>query len=246
MYIVLGIVALLVVVWVLNPKAFSRLWESASAQVGKGGRAAWSSDPVAIYQNQVDQAAEEINEATRGLEQYQGLVASLERQVETGDKESARLTARMKSCLENGQEDRAVELGTQLSRIQKDLETNRSQLEQYREAYQNNLRKIKLARQRIADAQSHSVKLKAELKMSKAEAEVANLAQKITGHSAALDGLAEVEREIQQQIDTNRAKSRVAADLSGEGIQELEALENERVQEGRDMVEKMKRELGMK
>src|SRR6185436_5220635 len=59
----------------------------------------------------------------------------------------------------------------------------------------------------------------AELKMSKAEAELTKLA-----HSFNFDvttDFGQIEQVIQDKIGLNRAKARVAADLSSEGVEEI-------------------------
>ncbi len=216
---------ILVAVYLLNRTAFNRIWSAASGQVGKAGRAVWSHDPIAVYQAEVDRSAEEIAEATRGLEQYRGLVARLQRQVENGDKEVARLTARIKVALQANDDNKATEYAVLLKKAEADLAENRGQLAEYQQSYENHLKKIKHAREKIAEAKSKAQSLDAQLKMSKAEAEIANLAQKVGIKGASLEGLGEIEDEIQRQIDTNRAKAQVARDLSSEGLADLEAEE---------------------
>jgi phage shock protein A len=55
---------------------------------------------VAVYQKQVDDSAEEIKEATKGLEQYRGLVSRIRRQVEADQKEVALWDIRARGFVE--------------------------------------------------------------------------------------------------------------------------------------------------
>lgn len=238
-----GLVVLLLAIF--QRKALMRCVAAIGAQFSKGSRAIWSADPVAVYQAEVDNSATEIRDATEGLEQYRGLVSRLERQVANGEKEVARLTARVKSFLASGDEGKAAEYAVQLKKAQSELEENRQQLENYKGSYQNNLKKIQFARQKIEAAKEKARKLDADLKMSKAEAETAKLAEKFNVRTNTLDGLGEIEDEIQRQIDTNRGKAEVARDLSADGLAEIEADEKAQKAEAAELLEKMKGEMGL-
>ena len=90
----------------------------------------------------------------------------------------------------------------------------------HEQAYDNNITKIKHASSNLARVREKIQKYDAEIKMSKAEAELAQLA-----HSFNFDvttDFGQIEQVIQDKIGLNRAKSRVAADLSGEGIAEIQ------------------------
>ena len=63
-------------------------------------------------------------------------------------------------------------------------------------------------------------KYDAELKMSRAEAEMAALANQF--HFNVTTDFGQAEQMLQDQIDKNRARVRVAADLSGEGVEEIQ------------------------
>lgn len=238
-----GLVVLLLAIF--QRKALGRMCSAIGAQFAKGSRVVWSADPIAVYQAEVDNSATEIRDATEGLEQYRGLVSRLERQVATGEKEVARLLARVKSFLTSGDENKAAEYAVQLKKAQTELEENQHQLDGYRNSYQNNLKKIQFARQKIESAKDKARKLDADLKMSKAEAETAKLAEKFNVKTNTLDGLGEIEDEIQRQIDANRGKAEVARDLSADGLADIEADENAQKAEARDLLEKMKNEMGL-
>lgn len=88
-------------------------------------------------------------------------------------------------------------------------------------AYNNNLTKIKHASGKLADLRHKIQKYDADLKMSRAEAELAKLAHDFNFNVTTDFG--EIEQTIQDKINLNRAKARVAADLSSEGLAEIEA-----------------------
>ena len=56
--------------------------------------------------------------------------------------------------------------------------------------------------------------------MSRAEAEIAELANQF--HFDVTTDFGQAEQMLQDQIDKNRARVRVAADLSGEGVEEIQ------------------------
>ncbi|MCY2965473.1 MAG: hypothetical protein NT069_17875, partial [Planctomycetota bacterium] len=62
-------------------------------------------------------------------------------------------------------------------------------------------------------------KYDADLKMSRAEAEIAELSRDFNFDVTTDFG--QIESVIQGKIDTNRAKVKVAADMSGEGLQDI-------------------------
>jgi alcohol dehydrogenase class IV len=87
-------------------------------------------------------------------------------------------------------------------------------------AYNNNVTKIKHATKKLAELKSKILKYDADLKLSRAEAEFAKLA-----HSFNFDvttDFGQIEDVIQDKIGLNRAKVRVAADLSGQGLEEIQ------------------------
>jgi len=100
------------------------------------------------------------------------------------------------------------------------MQENVSQLDMHENSYENNVRKIKHASKKLAEVREKIARYDAELKMSKAEAEMAQLA-----HSFEFDvttDFGQIEQVIQDKIGLNRAKARVAADLSEEGVVDIE------------------------
>jgi hypothetical protein len=91
----------------------------------------------------------------------------------------------------------------------------------HEKAYENNVTKIRLASKKLAEVREKIMKYDAELKMSRAEAELAELAHSF--HFDVTTDFGQIEQLIQDKISLNRAKVRVAADLSGEGLLQIEA-----------------------
>src|SRR5262249_60382119 len=78
----------------------------------------------------------------------------------------------------------------------------------------------KVAAQKLDDIKHKITKYEAELKMSGPESELAELAGQFDFNVTTDFGQAE--RVLQDQIDRNRAKVRVAADMSGQGIEDIQ------------------------
>lgn len=207
-----GIGLILIIVAILNRKAFSRFMESISAQIGKAGMMAWARDPIAIAQHRIDSYASEIAEATHGLEEYRGHISHVSRSIMDGEKECTRLDALVKSNLKDGNRDKAGTYVGQLQREQEHLKSYQEQLGRHQKGYDAQVAKIKRARENIVEERRKLALRGAELKMSQAEANLADLSTKFNVN-ASLDGMGEIDQELQRQIDKNNAKSQVLADL---------------------------------
>jgi SOS response regulatory protein OraA/RecX len=111
-------------------------------------------------------------------------------------------------------------------------------------AYGNSLKKIQHANEKLIELREKITKYDAELKMSSAEAEIAKLSETFDVNLTTDFG--EIESVIQQRIDQNRGKVRVAADLSQQGIAEINAEEAVRGQLAEQALQNFEAELGLK
>ena len=117
----------------------------------------------------------------------------------------------------------AAKFALELQKAKEELAANEQQLEMHETAYGNNLKKIQHANEKLIELREKIQKYDAELKMSAAEAEIAKLSETFDVNLTTDFG--EIESVIQQKIDQNRGKVRVAADLSSKGIAEIKAEE---------------------
>jgi phage shock protein A len=198
---------------------FGKIWGAFRAQLNKLANFFWTADPIAQMQYEYDMAVEQLKEGRQGLEQYRALVDRVGRQVAAGKARVAETEARTKAFLQAGQREAAAECALQLQRLQKDVSENEAQLKMHEDAYNNNLTKVKHATKKLGQVKEKIQKYDAELKMSKAEAEMARLAQDFNFDVTTDFG--HIEQVIQDKIGLNRAKVRVAADLSGEGLEQV-------------------------
>jgi phage shock protein A len=170
-------------------------------------------------QYEYDKAVDQMKEGREGLEQYRALVERVTRQVNGDRQHVASLEARIKAYLQAGERETASKFALELQKAKKELAENEAQLKLHETAYNNNVTKIKHATKKLSDLKNKIAKYDADLKLSRAEAELAKLAH--TFNFDVTTDFGQIEDVIQDKIGLNRAKVRVAADLSGEGLEDI-------------------------
>jgi phage shock protein A len=223
---------------------FGKIFAALRAQLNKIANIFFESDPIAVMQLEVDQATDRLKEGRKGLEMYRGLVESVARQVTAGKANAAQLESQIKAHLKAGNRDVAAQLALQLQKTQTEVANNEGQLQMHETAYQNNLLKIQKANKDILKVREKIQKYHAELKMSAAEAEIAQLSESFDMNVTTDFG--QIENVIQRQIDTNRGKARVAADMSSKGIETIKAEEAADKAMAEDLLSKFEVQLGLK
>jgi phage shock protein A len=223
---------------------FGKFWGAIRAQLNKVANMFWEADPIAQMQYEHDSALEQLKEGRKGLEMYRGLVERFNRQAATSRGHVQKLEAETKAYLKAGQRETAAKFALELQKAKQELRQHEEQLQMHETAYENNLKKIKHASGRLADVRTKIQKYDAELKMSAAEAEIAALAE--TFDMNITTDFGQIEQVIQTRIDKNRGKARVAADLSTEGLQEIEAEEQMQKSMAEDALTQFEVELGLR
>ncbi len=223
---------------------FKKFFGAIRAQLNKLANFFWEADPIAQMQYEYDQAVEGLKSGRQGLEQYRGLVERVTRQVKEGEAHVAKLTAQAKAYLKVGDRETAAKFALQLQKAKADLEQNKQQLAMHEQSYQNNLKKIQHANKQLVSVREKIQKYDAELKMSEAEAEIAQLSQ--TFNFDVTTDFGQLENIIQGKIDANRGKVRVAADMSSEGVAEIAAEERMESMMAEDALKGLEVELGMR
>lgn len=196
-----------------------KLWHTLKAQLNKLANFFWTADPIAQMQYEYDVAVNQLKEGREGLEQYRALVERVSRQVASDKSHVSSLEAKVKAYLQAGDRETAARFALELQKAKQELAENEQQLKLHEEAYNNNLTKIKHAGNKLAKVREKIARYDAELKMSRAEAEMAKLAQSFDFDVTTDFG--QIEQVIQDKISLNRAKTRVAADLSSEGVEDV-------------------------
>jgi phage shock protein A len=223
---------------------FAKFFGAIRAQLNKLANLFWEADPIAQMQYEYDSAVEQLKEGRVGLEQYRGLVERLTRQVKEGEAHVAKLTAQAKAYLKSGDRETAAKFALEIQKAKAQLEQNKENLAQHETAYQNNLKKIQHANKRLIEVREKIQRYDAEIKMSSAEAEIAALSQ--TFEMNVTTDFGQLEQIIQGKIDSNRGKARVAADLSQQGIAEIDAEQRMEASMAEDALRDLETELGMR
>ena len=221
-----------------------KFWAAFVAQMNKIANLFWEADPIAQMRYEYDRAVEQLKEGRTGLEQYRGLVERVTRQVSANRTHAQKLEAETKAYLKVGDRATAAKFALELQKAKEELAANEQQLQMHETAYGNNLRKIQHANEKLIELREKIQKYDAELKMSAAEAEIAKLAE--TFDMNLTTDFGEIESVIQQKIDQNRAKVRVAADLSQKGMADIEAEERMRSQLAEQALQNFEVELGIR
>lgn len=206
--------------------------------------ALWERDPIAIMRLEYDRSVEQLKEGRKGLELYRGLVERVVRQVSLGKSQVDKLKAEVKAYLKAGDRETAGKFALQLQKAEADLVQNQEQLRMHEEAYENNLKKIQYANKQLAEVREKIERYHADLKMTAAEAEIARIAGDLNFDVTTDFG--QIEQIIQQKIDVNRGKVRVAADLSSRGVADIKAKERMESQLAEDVLQQYEVELGLK
>ena len=198
---------------------FGKMWSALRAQLNKVANWFYTADPIAQLQYEYDQAVEQLKGGRQGLEQYRALVERVARQVIANELHVKNLEQKVKAYLTSGDRDTAGKFVLELQKAKNELAENQNQLKMHEEAYNNNLAKVKHATTKLQTIKDKIQKYDADLKMSRAEAELAELSKDFNFDVTTDFG--QIEGVIQEKIDKNRAKVRVAVDMSGQGMDEL-------------------------
>jgi phage shock protein A len=223
---------------------FGKFFGAIRAQLNKIANMFFEADPIAVMQLEVDSATERLKEGRKGLEMYRGLVETVARQVALGKANVSQLESQIKAHLKAGNREVAAQFAVQLQKTQTELAANEKQAEMHETAYQNNLLKIQKANKDIVKVREKIRQYDAELKMSAAEAEIAQISESFDTNVTTDFG--QIESVIQRQIDTNRGRARVAVDMSSKGVEAIKAEQAAENAMAEDLLSKYEVQLGLK
>lgn len=198
----------------------SRIWNAVAAQFNKLANFVWRADPIAQLQYEYDNLVDQLKDGRIGLEQYQALVARVTRQVVSERQQVAGIEQKIRAYLSASDRESAGRAALELQRAKAELKENEGQLAIHEEAYGNILLKIQFANRNLIKLRDKIVKYDADLKLSRAEAELIQVVSRF--QTSVPTDFGQVEQAIQDEIDRNRAKVKVAADLSADGVVEAQ------------------------
>lgn len=212
------VVAVLALLALIAPRAMRAFGLLATAEVNRAGRWAQNVDPSGQLDALVNAGMDQIGHAKDCLEAENTLVRQTQRRVDQLKEERSRLEDRIKAALSNGDPNHtANENALSLAQVRQQLASNQQQLAAHQQNYANFAKQVKLGHQKVSDAKRQATNLGVELEESKREAELNQFAQRFD-QSSFSGSISEATATIQAQIDKNRAKSTVAADLNSQAL----------------------------
>ena len=139
---------------------------ASSARGSRSGRQARphrpnEADPLALLNQAVDDGVTSIQNAKKGLENYRALILSVQRQVESGEKEKARLEARIQEAARRrrSESDRRRIRHDAGRRRAEHLTANREQLPRHKETYENFAKQVEIGQSQVLAARQKATRL---------------------------------------------------------------------------------------
>lgn len=192
----------------------TRAKTSIVAQVAKFFNFIGKKDPLAQYQLKIDEATEEIREATNTLPSLKGHIARLERELNSINDNIRVFDAKVNAAIKNNDDALATTLDGTLQRYEANKDSIQNQINTFKKNYDLAIKRIKNAQETIMKAKDESRRLGYELEMSEANKKAAEIAVSFSNvGDNALSDTQEIKSEIQRRIDENNAFSDVTADL---------------------------------
>ncbi len=200
---------------------------------------------IELAEMKLQEATERLKEGRQGLTTYQALVLKVQQQVDEGQRKIARLTSEIKAYLRSGNEAVAAQLALELSQAKQDLTNNEEQLALHQQAYESNLLKMKTALRDIQSTKNELEKKKAALRMERALAEVAEAAGALNTKFDVSSDFGRIMGRLDDQINQAKARSKVASDLSSEGIEQIKARQEAEKTMAQELLQQFKIEEGL-
>lgn len=201
---------------------FSKLWQTLWDQLAGIAYWGWGSDPLDRMQLEYDRAVEELKEGRQGLEQQRNLVEQIARQVRMHKERVALLEAQIRQHLAAGKREQAAARALEFNRAKEQLVESEESLAVYEESYERNFKKIQQATSRLAEVKQRINQYDHELKLTKAEAELAKVAENLDVDRG--DDFVRFEQALSEKLTALRAQLRASTELSDRSLTEMEAL----------------------
>lgn len=213
----------LAVLAVINRKAVSTFFYNIRSYLGGAARAMDSRNAVNNMKQSVDDAKAEIQGHVVKLNQSQGQIDSLTRDVTTYKSEENQLIGmiRERATEVNGDENDAVlqDLATQLANVRQNLADRTADLTEQTTLHNQVLAQVKDAVLRADNLEKQADRLGVKLDMSESRAQLATVGLNFqkSGAQSSLSDAERYQQEIQKQIDANNGAVKVAQQLAPTG-----------------------------
>ena len=197
-----------------------KLWHTLMAQINKIANIFWTADPIAQMQYEYDQAVAQLKEGREGLEQYRALVERVGRQAAMDKQHVAKLEAQSRPTSPRATARRPPVSPWNCKKPSRTRPRTKANSSCTKRPTTTTSPRSSTPAGSSSDVREKIQKYDAELKMSRAEAEMAKLATDFNFDVTTDFG--QIEQVINDKIGLNRAKVRVAADLSSDGLADIQ------------------------
>jgi len=182
-------------------------------------------NPEALLEVEQENLRKQIGQYNQGLASHAGLCERLISQVKQLENEQRDLRAKTTANLRAGNRDAAAQYALRLQTIERELEENRTQMEQAEKTYKDLVKARDVA---IASARQKIESLKSginDLKMKRAMAELTEMASgMITGIGSSGETLDRLHNIVEEERQKAAGRARVARDsMDTSGIEMKEA-----------------------
>jgi len=183
-------------------------------------------NPEALLEVEQENLRKQIGQYNQGLATHAGLCERLISQVRQLETEQRDLRARTSANLRAGNRDAAGQLALRLQMVERELDENRTQLEQAEKTYKDLVKArdvaINAARQKIESLKAGI----SDMKMKKAMAELTEMASgmitNIGGSGETLDRLSKIVEEERTKAAGRVRVARDSMDMSGVAMKDAE------------------------
>ncbi|MBT4665854.1 MAG: hypothetical protein HOB63_05015 [Opitutae bacterium] len=205
---------------------FRRLWNLIKGMLGMAVSKAEASNPEALLELEKENLRKQIAQYNQGLASHAALVERLISQVEREEKRERDLKAKATAHIKAGNNEPAARYALSLQEIRKELDDNRSQLEDAEKTYKE-LTKARDVTIQEAKRKIESLKFGIQdMKIQKATAELSEMAtgmvSELGGSGETLDRLEGIVRDQREQAAGRARVARDSVDMSEVKLKESE------------------------
>jgi phage shock protein A len=228
--IIVGVVAL------INRRAIKDFFTAIRAQFGKAGTKAKNADPMAVWQQELNDASEQIAQHQTGLREAAGDVRRYRREVETGQQEKIRLENLIGIAQANNDPNgTAAGYALELADVEDRLEKDQEKLIKAQKAFDDETSNLALFKKQIDNAKQRAREKGRELAQSERSKKLSEFAANFDPNSF-LNNISEAEDEVDRQIDDNLGAGDVDRAMNSEKFKRLKDEELVRQQKAKDIL----------
>ena len=224
------LVGVLVVAFMVNPQAVKNLFGAGRAQVGKVGRAALDADPLAMAQQEANDAAAKIKPLIDAQKKAEATLDMLHTQVNDDLKEKTRLESRIQTALGKGDTSNAQRHALSLAEVEKRLVTNQGQMQTQEASVTSIAQMVDTTARRLKEIEQRIRDKGQALEQSQAIKDAEAAFSGLTGGDI-FGGINTAMSKLDQKIAENRASAKVDQQRCADTLADIEEEKADRAAE---------------